>query len=131
MQVDGWHPSHLPIVHPHTSHSPCPTSPAKHSVSTTEPPAPTAVASLTPRSLVVGVGSTKFDKPRGLREYDSLGLEAAVKALLDAGLSYDSVETAAVGYVYGDSTCGQRCLYQLGMTGIPIVNGACARQLYN
>jgi sterol carrier protein 2 len=26
------------------------------------------------------------------------------------------------GYVYGDSTCGQRAVYQLGMTGVPIVN---------
>lgn len=57
-----------------------------------------------------------------MREYDDLGVEAAVKALIDAGISYDEVETAAAGYVYGDSTCGQRVLYQLGMTGIPIVN---------
>jgi acetyl-CoA acetyltransferase len=27
-----------------------------------------------------------------------------------------------VGYVYGDSTAGQRALYEVGMTGIPIVN---------
>jgi acetyl-CoA acetyltransferase len=27
-----------------------------------------------------------------------------------------------VGYVYGDSTCGQAALYEVGMTGIPIVN---------
>lgn len=71
---------------------------------------------------VVGVGMTKFDKPRGERDYPELALEASCKALLDAGLTYDSVETAAVGYCYGDSTCGQRALYQLGMTGIPIVN---------
>lgn len=42
---------------------------------------------------------TKFDKPRGERDYPELGLEAAVKALIDAGITYDSVETAAVGYV--------------------------------
>lgn len=41
---------------------------------------------------------TKFDKPRGERDYPELGLEAAVKALTDAGLTYDQVETAAVGY---------------------------------
>lgn len=50
------------------------------------------------------------------------GLEAAVKALNDAGISYDSVEYATVGYVYADSTAGQRVLYQLGMTQIPIIN---------
>ncbi|GAA5855735.1 hypothetical protein JCM8547_001663 [Rhodosporidiobolus lusitaniae] len=71
---------------------------------------------------VVGVGMTKFDKPRNLRDYPELALEAATKALLDAGITYDEVQQAAVGYVYGDSTCGQRALYQLGMTGIPIVN---------
>lgn len=32
------------------------------------------------------------------------------------------VEMAAIGYVYGDSTCGQRALYEVGMTGIPIYN---------
>jgi sterol carrier protein 2 len=65
---------------------------------------------------------TKFDKPRGERDYPELALEACVKALLDAGIGYDLVETAAAGYCYGDSTCGQRALYQLGMTGIPIIN---------
>jgi sterol carrier protein 2 len=77
----------------------------------------------TPRkAFVVGVGATKFDKPRGERDYPELALEATSKALLDASLTYDDVQTAACGYVYGDSTCGQRALYQLGMTGIPIVN---------
>ncbi|PCH33254.1 thiolase-like protein [Wolfiporia cocos MD-104 SS10] len=51
-----------------------------------------------------------------------MGLEAATKALLDAGITYDAIETAFVGYCYGDSTCGQRALYGLGMTGIPITN---------
>jgi len=44
------------------------------------------------------------------------------RALADAGISYTEVEQAAVGYCYGDTTCGQRALYQLGMTGIPIYN---------
>lgn len=51
-----------------------------------------------------------------------MGLEAATKALLDAGISYDKVEYAYTGYVYGDSTAGQRVLYQLGMTQIPVIN---------
>ncbi|PRP82377.1 hypothetical protein PROFUN_10153 [Planoprotostelium fungivorum] len=74
------------------------------------------------RSFVVGVGMTKFDKPRGQRDYPEIGLEAAVKALTDAGITYDDVEQAYTAYVYGDSTCGQRVLYQLGLTQIPIVN---------
>ena len=43
-------------------------------------------------------------------------------ALADAGIGYEMVEQAYVGYVYGDSTAGQRSLYEVGMTGIPIVN---------
>lgn len=48
--------------------------------------------------------------------------EATNKALADAGLTYDQIEQAAVGYCYGDSTCGQKALYGVGMTGIPIYN---------
>ncbi|KAL9937233.1 hypothetical protein V8E36_003647 [Tilletia maclaganii] len=79
------------------------------------------------KAFVVGVGSTKFQKP-GDNDYPDLGLDAAVKALLDAGLTYDDVESATAGYVYGDSTCGQRVLYQLGQTGIEIhnVNNNCS-----
>jgi len=36
-----------------------------------------------------------------------MGLEAGTKALLDAGITYDAVQTAFVGYCYGDSTSGQ------------------------
>ena len=48
--------------------------------------------------------------------------ESITKALFDAGLTYEVVEQAFVGYCYGDSTCGQRALYQVGMTQIPILN---------
>ncbi|KAI0358963.1 thiolase-like protein [Trametes cingulata] len=74
------------------------------------------------RTFLIGVGCTAFIKPRGLRSTEEMGLEAATKALLDAGLTYDDIEAAFVGYCYGDSTSGQRALYQLGMTGIPITN---------
>ena len=36
-----------------------------------------------------------------------MGLEAATKALLDAGITYDEVQAAFAGYCYGDSTSGQ------------------------
>lgn len=72
--------------------------------------------------FVAGVGMTKFIKPRDTYGYEELGLEAAVKALVDAGINYDEVERAVAGYVYGDSTCGQRVVYQLGLTGIPVYN---------
>ncbi|KAF8665148.1 hypothetical protein AX16_000614 [Volvariella volvacea WC 439] len=59
---------------------------------------------------------------KGKRTTEDMGLEAATKALLDAGITYDAIETAYVGYCYGDSTSGQRALYNLGLTYIPIVN---------
>ncbi len=75
------------------------------------------------RTFVIGVGMTKFDKP-GTKEgdYPEWATEAGEKALADAGISYDDVEQAYAGYCYGDSTYGQRAVYQLGLTGIPVVN---------
>jgi acetyl-CoA acetyltransferase len=72
---------------------------------------------------VIGVGMTKFDKP-GTKEgdYPDWAKEAGEKALADAGVPYDTVEQAYAGYCYGDSTCGQRALYGLGLTGIPVLN---------
>ena len=40
----------------------------------------------------------------------------------DAGVTYGDVEQVVCGYVYGDSTCGQRAVYELGMTGTPVYN---------
>lgn len=71
---------------------------------------------------VLGVGMTKFIKPRGKVDYTELGFEAGVKAMLDAGISYDDVEQGIACYCYGDSTCGQRVFYQFGMTQLPIIN---------
>ncbi|KAJ8123638.1 hypothetical protein ONZ43_g465 [Nemania bipapillata] len=71
---------------------------------------------------VLGVGMTKFIKPRGKVDYTELGFEAGVKAMLDAHINYDDVDQGIACYCYGDSTCGQRVFYQFGMTQIPIVN---------
>src|ERR1700709_1958027 len=76
------------------------------------------------RVFVVGVGMTKFEKP-GRREgwdYPQMAKESGTKALADAGIDYTEVEQGYVGYCSGDSTSGQRALYELGMTGILIVN---------
>lgn len=73
-------------------------------------------------ACVLGVGVTKFVKPRGKIEYTELGFEAGIKALLDAHINYDDVDQGVACYVYGDSTCGQRVFYQFGMTSIPIYN---------
>lgn len=48
--------------------------------------------------------------------------EAVNKALADARIDYKEIEHASVGFVYGDSACGQKALYEVGMTGIPVVN---------
>ncbi|KAF8242241.1 thiolase-like protein [Wilcoxina mikolae CBS 423.85] len=73
-------------------------------------------------AYVVGVGLTKFIKPRGQVDYPEMGFEAGVKALSDADINYDEVDQGVACYAYGDSTCGQRVFYQFGMTGIPIYN---------
>ncbi|OQU98058.1 hypothetical protein CLAIMM_03891 [Cladophialophora immunda] len=79
-------------------------------------------------AYVLGVGLTRFIKPRAQRTYPELGFEAGTKALLDAHVNYDEVNAGVACYCYGDSTSGQRTFYQFGMTGIPIynVNNACA-----
>jgi acetyl-CoA acetyltransferase len=63
-----------------------------------------------------------FAKPGTSAPYYEMGAQAARAALEDAGIAYDAIEQAYVGYVYGDSTSGQKALYPVGMTGIPIVN---------
>jgi acetyl-CoA acetyltransferase len=75
------------------------------------------------KTYVIGVGMTKFDKP-GTKEgdYPDWAKDAGSKALTDAGIPYDSIEQAYAGYVYGDSTYGQRAVYELGLTGIPVLN---------
>lgn len=77
---------------------------------------------------VAGVGMTKFLKPGTGEDYPELAKEAITKALDDAKIKYNDVQQACVGYVYGDSTSGQRAVYEVGMSGIPIynVNNNCA-----
>jgi len=75
------------------------------------------------RVFVVGVGMTKFEKPgKHQKDYPDFAEEAGKKALADAKIDFSEVQQAVVGYVYGDSTCGQRAVYNLGMSGIPVIN---------
>lgn len=74
--------------------------------------------------FVIGVGMTKFEKP-GSREgwdYPDMARESGTKALTDAGIDFDEIDEAYVGYVYGESTAGQRAVYELGLSGLPVVN---------
>ena len=72
--------------------------------------------------IVAGVGMVPFAKPGASEPYTLMGAAAVRAALGDAGIPYSEVQQAYAGYVYGDSTCGQRVLYGIGMTGIPVVN---------
>ena len=72
---------------------------------------------------VVGVGMTKFEKPGSKQwDYPDMARESGQKALADAGIPYDAVEQVAVGYCYGDSTAGERAVYEIGLSGVPIYN---------
>jgi sterol carrier protein 2 len=73
--------------------------------------------------FIVGVGMTKFEKP-GSKDWDypDMAREAGTKAIEDAGIKFEEIEQAAVGYCYGDSTSGERAFYELGHSGIPIYN---------
>ena len=74
------------------------------------------------RVNVLGVGMIKFAKPGESDDYHVMASGAAKAALKDAGVEYRDVQQAYAGYVFGDSTCGQRALYEVGLTGIPIFN---------
>src|SRR6188508_69973 len=77
---------------------------------------------MTSSVYVAGVGMIPFVKPGANAPYPVMGAEATGLALADAGVSYDVIQQAYVGYVYGDSTCGQSALYEVGMSGVPVVN---------
>jgi acetyl-CoA acetyltransferase len=74
------------------------------------------------RVNVIGVGMVPFAKPGASEEYNVMASKAARAALADAGVEYGKVEQAYAGYVFGDSTCGQRAVYEVGLTGIPVFN---------
>ncbi len=72
--------------------------------------------------VVPGVGMIPFAKPGRSGSYHEMGVEAAKLALHDAQIDFDRVHQAYAGYVFGDSVCGQRVFYELGMNGIPVIN---------
>ncbi|CAB3790994.1 Beta-ketoadipyl-CoA thiolase [Paraburkholderia caffeinitolerans] len=77
---------------------------------------------MTRKVFVAGVGMIPFKKPGASETYDAMGAHAVRDALADAGVAYADIEQAYAGYVYGDSTSGQKALYHVGMTGIPVIN---------
>ena len=71
---------------------------------------------------VIGVGMVPFAKPGQSEDYNVMAAKAIKAALADGGVEYSEVEQAVAGYVFGDSTCGQRAVYDVGLTGIPVYN---------
>ena len=80
------------------------------------------------RPFVIGVGMTAFARPSQGQPYDVMAEQAGGDALTDAGIGYEDIEAVYAGYVYGESTCGQRAAYRLGLSGAPVhnVNNNCA-----
>ncbi|SPS02399.1 lipid-transfer protein [Cupriavidus taiwanensis] len=78
--------------------------------------------------LIAGVGMVPFRRPGQSDPYDVMAEKAVRTALADAGIEYSLVDQAFASFVYGDSCSGERALYRVGMTGIPItnVNNNCA-----
>jgi acetyl-CoA acetyltransferase len=64
----------------------------------------------------------KFTKPGASEEYDVMAARAAQAAIKDAGVAYGDIQQVYAGYVFGESTCGQRAVYSVGLTGIPVIN---------
>lgn len=81
------------------------------------------------KAYIVGVGMTKFEKPETRDwQYWDMVREAGTAALADGSVAYEDIEQAVVGYCFQASTAGQRAVYELGLTGIPVynVNNNCA-----
>ena len=72
--------------------------------------------------IVAGVAMTRFRKPSEAARYEDLAAEAVAGALRDAGVDYARVAQVYAGYIYGDSTAGQRAVYPAGLTGVPVIN---------
>lgn len=75
------------------------------------------------RTFVVGVGTTKFERPLTKNwDYHDMGREAGKAALEDAKIPYSKIQAVVASYCYGEPTCGQRAAYELGLSGVPVFN---------
>jgi benzoylsuccinyl-CoA thiolase BbsB subunit len=70
---------------------------------------------------VIGVGMTKIGKFPD-RMLSSIGREAVLAAIKDAGVPPKEIQAAYSGTLVGGSLLGQRIFKDLGMTGMPINN---------
>ena len=72
--------------------------------------------------FVAGIGIIPFTKPGASAPYHVMGAQVIRSALQDAHLDYDKLQQVYAGYVYGDSCSGQRAAYEVGMSGVPVIN---------
>lgn len=63
-----------------------------------------------------------FAKPGASASYVEMGAQSIRLALEDAGLGYDTLGQVYAGYVYADSCAGQRVAYDVGLSGVPVIN---------
>lgn len=78
-------------------------------------------------AYVAGVGMIKFGRYPD-QDIGSLGGQAVLLALKNAGLSMRDVQILVSGNLYQTNMSGQRILKEVGLTGIPVYNvaNACA-----
>jgi acetyl-CoA acetyltransferase len=72
--------------------------------------------------FVAGIGIIPFTKPGACDPYHVMGAQAIRAALQDAHVDYAKMQQVYAGYVYGDSCSGQRAAYEVGMSGVPVIN---------
>lgn len=70
---------------------------------------------------IIGVGMVKFGKYPD-RLLSSMGRDAVLAAMKDAGVQPKDIQAAYSGSLHGGSLLGQRIFKDLGMVGMPIVN---------
>jgi len=70
---------------------------------------------------VLGVGMTRF-RVEPERSNAALALEAGLAALDDAGVGFDEVDEAFVGYIAPMAMTGVRAMKEFGLTGLPVTH---------
>jgi sterol carrier protein 2 len=73
-------------------------------------------------AFVAGVDMVKFVKPGKQKSYREMASASILGAINQAGIDPLLIEQAYGGYIYGDSTCAQHAVYDVFMTGIPVIN---------
>jgi sterol carrier protein 2 len=77
------------------------------------------------RVFVIGVGMIPISQAGKGSDWPEMGRKALENALEDAGLSFHQIQFGAVGYNYGDPTCGQRIISEFGMN-VRILSCSCS-----